>query len=340
VEIERRHTVGRPKLKKINAPHTCQLEAHPVRRHHPILRSSDIPEHWPSRGCFSLTPTSTTLTASAGVASVRLVEIPDAVVRAALFPSADGPALPRGHPDRRIEVSGATVFLGQGLPDGMILPERVDSVELATFVQEVRERLRREDRQRAVWFVPEAAHPADLAARLLELGLKPADQPPFEPRAAAMAITQPPAEGPPNVDVYQVRTLEDLQAAWRVSANAFDVDAQLAAAFEARAEALWPFEERSDDRATFVATIDGEVVGAAGESFGKTAGYLGGSGTHQDHRGRGVYRSLVRARWDAAVAHGTPALTVTAGAMSRPILEGLGFTIVGWTDCLFDDLSA
>jgi len=271
---------------------------------------------------------------------VRLVEIPDAVVRAAVFPFADGPPLPPAHPDRLIEVSGATVFLGQGLPDGMVLPERVESAELSMFVQEVRERIRREERQRAVWFVPEAAHPADLAARLLELGLKPADQPPFEPRAAAMAITRPPAEGPPNIATHRVRTFEELQAAWRVSANAFAVDAQFAAAFEARAEALWPFEERSDDRATFIATIDGEVVGAAGASFGKTAAYLGGSGTHQDHRGRGVYRSLVRARWDAADAHGTPALTVSAGDMSRPVLERLGFTIVGWNDCLFDDLSA
>jgi GNAT superfamily N-acetyltransferase len=271
---------------------------------------------------------------------VRLVEIPDPVVRAALFPFADVLPLPPGHPDRRIEVSGAIVFLGQGLPDGIVLPERVESAELAMFVQEVRERLRREERQRAVWFVPEAAHPADLVARLLELGLQPADQPPFEPRGAAMAITQPPAEGPPNVDVPRVQTLEELQAAWRVSANAFAVDAQFAAAFDARAQALWPFEERSDDRATFIATIDGEVVGAAATTFGKTAAYLGGSGTHQDHRGRGVYRSLVRARWDAAVAHGTPALTITAGDMSRPILERLGFMIVGWNDCLFDDLSA
>jgi hypothetical protein len=53
-------------------------------------------------------------------------------------------------------------------------------------------------------------------------------------------------------------------------------------------------------------------------------------------RGRGVYRALVRARWDAAVAHDTHALTVTAGRMSRPILERLGFVTVGWVDCLLD----
>jgi hypothetical protein len=53
-------------------------------------------------------------------------------------------------------------------------------------------------------------------------------------------------------------------------------------------------------------------------------------------RGRGAYRALVRARWDAAVDRGTPALTVGAESMSRPILARLGFVNVGWTDCLID----
>ena len=34
---------------------------------------------------------------------------------------------------------------------------------------------------------------------------------------------------------------------------------------------------------------------------------------------------------------GTPVLTVGAGAMSRPILERLGFSIVGWADNLLDE---
>jgi GNAT superfamily N-acetyltransferase len=43
------------------------------------------------------------------------------------------------------------------------------------------------------------------------------------------------------------------------------------------------------------------------------------------YRGRGVYRALVRARWDAALARGTLALVTQAGQMSRPILQRLGF---------------
>jgi GNAT superfamily N-acetyltransferase len=42
-------------------------------------------------------------------------------------------------------------------------------------------------------------------------------------------------------------------------------------------------------------------------------------------RGKGVYRALVRARWDHAVERGTPILVVQAGAMSQPVLTGLGF---------------
>jgi hypothetical protein len=53
-------------------------------------------------------------------------------------------------------------------------------------------------------------------------------------------------------------------------------------------------------------------------------------------RGRGAYRALVRARWDDAVAAGQPALVVHAGAMSRPILERLGFQAVAEQEVLLD----
>ena len=42
-------------------------------------------------------------------------------------------------------------------------------------------------------------------------------------------------------------------------------------------------------------------------------------------RGRGVYRALVRARWDHAVERADTPLVVQAGAMSAPVLAGLGF---------------
>lgn len=263
----------------------------------------------------------------------------DLVVRAALFPRRDVPPPPCGHPDRRVVVAGVQVGLDAGAPFGFVFPERIPVAAVESVVEQVRHVLRREGRSRGVWFVPEAAEPRGLAERLQEFGLRPHDESPFEPRFASMSTVEPPAAGPVEVDSHRVRTFEEFRAAFRVAANAFEMDAEVAAAFEARAEPLWPFQVEDAASAAFVATLDGQVVGSASASFGKTAVLLDGSGTHPDYRGRGVYRSLVRARWDAALARGTPALTVGAGAMSMPILERLGFSIVGWNDCLCDDLT-
>jgi hypothetical protein len=52
---------------------------------------------------------------------------------------------------------------------------------------------------------------------------------------------------------------------------------------------------------------------------------MAGGATLPEARGRGAYGALVVARWEAAVARGTPALVTHAGSMSRPILERVGF---------------
>ncbi|HKD34638.1 MAG TPA: hypothetical protein VKB73_14430, partial [Gaiellaceae bacterium] len=63
---------------------------------------------------------------------------------------------------------------------------------------------------------------------------------------------------------------------------------------------------------------------------------LYGGATVPRARGRGAYRALNRARWDDAVAHGTPALITQGGSMSRTILERLGFERVGEVHMLLD----
>ena len=55
-------------------------------------------------------------------------------------------------------------------------------------------------------------------------------------------------------------------------------------------------------------------------------------------RGRGAYRALIAERWRGAVAAGRPALLTQAGAMSRPILERLGFRALGRVEMLRDPL--
>ena len=54
--------------------------------------------------------------------------------------------------------------------------------------------------------------------------------------------------------------------------------------------------------------------------------FLIGGSTAKWARGRGLYRALVRARWDYAVARGTPALVTHAvPETSYPLLRRLGF---------------
>jgi GNAT superfamily N-acetyltransferase len=75
----------------------------------------------------------------------------------------------------------------------------------------------------------------------------------------------------------------------------------------------------------FAAEIDGRIAGI-GRAVDFDAGVaLMGGAVLPELRGRGAYRALVRARWDHAVARGTPLLVVQAGAMSAPVLGRLGF---------------
>ncbi len=155
-----------------------------------------------------------------------------------------------------------------------------------------------------------------------------------------MVAVEPPPPARPPVDTHRVESLEELRKAFRVAAEAFGVDDELRSAFEKRAERLWPIERDGGAEATFVATIAGEIVGFAVAAFGRNAVFMRGSGTLPECRGRGVYRALVRARWDEAVTCGTAALTVGAGSLSKPILDRLGFSVVGWYDCLLDTVPA
>jgi hypothetical protein len=82
--------------------------------------------------------------------------------------------------------------------------------------------------------------------------------------------------------------------------------------------------------------LDGEIVCTGTAAATEHGLLLYGGATKKDARGRGAYRALIRARWDDAVALGTPALITQGGSMSRPILERLGFERVGEVHMLLD----
>src|SRR4051794_41923286 len=90
----------------------------------------------------------------------------------------------------------------------------------------------------------------------------------------------------------------------------------------ARRYELWK-DAPAGDR--FVALLDGEIVGSGGARYFESGIYLLGGNVAVHARGRGVYRALVRARWEEAVRRGTPALVVQAGAVLRPLPERLRF---------------
>lgn len=207
---------------------------------------------------------------------------------------------------------------------GLVLRQRLGPEAVPAALEAARTWFRERGRARYGWAVADTAEPADLAERLLGLGLVP-----FEDDAvfAGMVLEQePPAT--PGVEVRRVETFEDVVAGAEVAMESFRLTESEREATRHEMRARWERakdDPRGDD---FVALLDGKVVGSAGVSYTPAGLYLGGGNVAEAARGRGVYRALVRHRWDVAVARGTPALVTQAGKMSRPILERLGFRTV------------
>ncbi|HVC86032.1 MAG TPA: hypothetical protein VNC40_01250 [Gaiellaceae bacterium] len=177
--------------------------------------------------------------------------------------------------------------------------------------KELHEILRARGRTGLTWEVGTHATPADLTERLLGAGLVD-DQP--TPLAIGMVATHPPASAPAGVEVRRAGTPDEHLASARIAAIAFGMPEPT----EARPE--------NDPRnVVYLAYLDGRPVARASASFGEHAVSLFGGSTLPEARGRGAYRALVAARWEDAVARGTPALVTQASPMSRPILAKLGF---------------
>jgi hypothetical protein len=169
--------------------------------------------------------------------------------------------------------------------------------------------------RRASWWLTDRSTPHDLERRLLEAGLTRDDA---DYLHGAMLLTTP----PPRVDLEarEIATVEEFIEATRVQYAAFanphipeKSDAELAADYEHLADPV------------FAAWVEGRIASVGQATFTRVGAYLTGGASAPWARGRGAYRAVVRARWDAAVERGTPALAVGAGPMSQPILARLGF---------------
>jgi hypothetical protein len=176
------------------------------------------------------------------------------------------------------------------------------------------------------WTVGPSSTPADLPARLRALGFGDPD-PPNEPTFAALALDREPP-GVDGIEVRRVESFEDFLVGLEIvlEANAFREED----AARERSEARETYERRtSRPGGEWLAYVDGRPAAAAAAVASERGLYLAGGSTAPWARGRGCYRALVRARWDDAVARGTPGLVVHAQhGTSRPILERLGFELV------------
>jgi GNAT superfamily N-acetyltransferase len=182
---------------------------------------------------------------------------------------------------------------------------------------------RDESRRRGIklveWWVGWTAPPS-LADELLSLGLVPDDEPVLTGMTSA---TEPPAA--PDIDVRPIETaeqyLEAIAVDWEVWQTPEDERAKRRAIEVDRFDA----EHSAGTAHHWAAYDDGRPIGfGRGIDMEDGVALMGGA-VLPEARGRGVYRALVRARWDHAVARGTPLLVVQAGPMSAPVLDGLGF---------------
>ena len=170
------------------------------------------------------------------------------------------------------------------------------------------------------WWLTDRATPHDVEQQLLAAGLEVVAD---DYRLDGLLATEPPPEGPPEIEVRPATIAEEWAAFRELQDSVFDNPIERR---PTRAQFLAEFPKTS--AVLFGAFLGGELVGAGAASPSSRGMLLWGGAVRADARGRGCYRALVRARWDEAVRRGTPALTVSANDQSGPVLHRLGFESV------------
>ena len=207
---------------------------------------------------------------------------------------------------------------------------RLGNDDVDEAVDEIRALVASRGRRACTWEIGDSATPAGLVERLLAHGCVP-DR---EPLAIGMVLTEPPVDNAPAVTARRVETLAEYEAAIHIAHTAFEMPSGSTA--EALVRAELDFAREGDQWRTYLAFLDGRPVARATAQFTEHGVLLFGGATLPEARGRGVYRALVRARWDDAVEQGTPVLVTHAGSMSLPILRSLGFREVAQVHILLD----
>jgi hypothetical protein len=221
---------------------------------------------------------------------------------------------PLGPHDERDFNEHYVLWMGRGDAPGWNVAQRfrLETEEVESVREEIHARLRAKGRTACTWEIGTHATPADLVDRLLALGLVD-DEP--TPLAVGMVLTSAPSQAPPDVEVRRAESYDEHLAASQIAAIAFGGPVPTG---------VTP-PQGDASNVVYLAYVDGEPVARASGSFSEHGVTLFGGATMPDARGRGAYRALVAARWEDAVARGTPVLVTQASPMSRPILAQLGF---------------
>ncbi len=227
------------------------------------------------------------------------------------------PGVERSDDGRACVIQGAVWAAVSGI--------RVAADEVEQLVADVQELVAAE--KHAVWWIDPDVEPADLVERLTALGFRePADR---VARLEAVACITAPTEGPADVEVRLAETYDDFVTGMEVMWRAFETPADRVEQQRAELRADYDSARESGTPATFLAFVDGKPAGLARSLYSDVGVFLIAGAVEEWARGRGVYRSLVRARWDDAVARKTPALVCEANPdTSYPILKRLGFVDV------------
>ncbi|MFJ4778408.1 GNAT family N-acetyltransferase [Streptomyces sp. NPDC088762] len=177
------------------------------------------------------------------------------------------------------------------------------------------------------WKLYDHDRPADLGERLRAAGLVP--EPPETLMVGRVSeLAGLPVEPPEGITLRVVTDDAGVDLMMEVHKRAFGTERP-----RIRELLLALLRDEPESLAAVVAMAGGTPVSAArmemrpGTSF---AGLWGG-GTVPEWRGRGIYRLLVAHRARIAAERGIPYLQVDASADSRPILERLGFGVLGVT---------
>ncbi|HYX85772.1 MAG TPA: GNAT family N-acetyltransferase [Gaiellales bacterium] len=237
-------------------------------------------------------------------------------------------ALAPGH--ERIETVRYVLWMGIRTEPSWNVVQRLRLTEsdIDATIAEVHGLIAARGRSECSWEIGSSATPPDLVDQLRHRGMVDDD----DPLLVAMALDQEPAEVA-GIEARPVRDLGEFRAAQAVAFAAFGT---LSPSDEAHERARYDEEVSAGAQRTFVALVDGRIVGSGTAVYLDGAVTLNGGAVLPEARGRGVYRALVRARWEDAVERGTPALVTQAGRMSAPILLRLGFREIARIHVLID----